>query len=70
MVALTTDTFLSMFFWCFSTIQDYNLLLSKNSRVGCVIHLFMYGVNSLGAEWSHDHTDYSYHSLSYIGHVD
>ena len=30
----------------------------------------MYGVNSLCAEWSHDHTDYSYRSLLYIGYVD
>ena len=57
-------------FRCFMTIEDDYILLSKIREWGCAIHLFMYEVDSLGAEWSHDHTDYSYHSLSYIGHVD
>ena len=30
----------------------------------------MYRVNSLGAEWSHDHIDYPHHSLLYVEYVD
>jgi hypothetical protein len=29
----------------------------------CTIHLFMYGVNTLGVGWTGPHTDYSYYSL-------
>ena len=51
---------------CFVTIEDDYILLSKIREWGCVIHLFKYGVNCLGAEWSRDHTNYPYHSLLYV----
>jgi hypothetical protein len=32
-------------------------------ELGCVIHLFTFKVNNLGAGWTGPHTDYSYYLL-------
>ena len=52
------------------TIEDDDILLSHFREWGCMIHLFKYGVNCLGAEWSRDHTDYPHHSLLCVEYVD
>ena len=44
MIALTTDTFLSMFSGVSSMIQDDDVLLSIFRELSCTILLFMFGV--------------------------
>ena len=43
-IASTTDTSSSMSLWCFATIEDDYILLSKLREWGCTIPLFMFGV--------------------------
>ena len=43
-IALTTDTFPSMFSRCSVTIEDDHILLSYFRECGCAILLFMFGV--------------------------
>jgi hypothetical protein len=47
----------------FVPMEPFCDMFEDDRELDCAIHLFKYGVNSLGAGWTGHHTDYSYYSL-------
>jgi hypothetical protein len=53
----------------FTPMESFCNVCDDAEELDCVIHLFMYGVNTLGAGWIGPHTDYSYFHSCYVGLV-